>query len=161
MSTGESGGSRADGITFLVTGDGEAVPFLAYEADEIVSETPEGSPDPIDAVVSLYLGKGFELVAGPLTDQRLPTLSGWLLKADAEGVTLWDDLGVIAFIAGRGEIDDEWVNVVNDTGWCRVLTGTNLGIRKGNFFGTVDDAISGGRVVAADVATSTEMEHPR
>jgi hypothetical protein len=153
---------RADGITFLLTGEGEPEAFLAYEADAVVLEIPEGSPDPIDAVVNLYLEKGFQLVTGPLADQPLPTIEGWSLKANHKGVTLWDDLGVIAFTAARGEITGEWIEVVNRLGWSRVLTGTDLGINRNDFFGTIDAAIGAGRVVAATVRVADdERRKPR
>jgi hypothetical protein len=153
--------TRAEGITFLLTGEGAPEPFLAYEAEAIVLEIPEGSPDPIDALVNLYLEKGFELLTGPLAGQTFPTLPGWTLKADERGVTLWDDLGVIMFTAGRGKIEDEWAEIVNERAWCRVLTGTDLGVGRDDFFQAVDEAIAGGRVVAATVAAAaSDRPHP-
>lgn len=157
----EVGETPAHGITFLLTGEGAPEPFLAYEADAVVLEIPEDSPDPIDALVNLYLEKGFELVTGPLLTQTYPTLTGWTLKADERRVTLWDDLGVVMFTAARGKIEDEWVEIVNEHAWCRILTGTDLGVRRGDFFRAVDEAIAGGRVVAATVAAAaSDRPHP-
>ena len=155
------GNSRADGITFLLTGEGRPVPFLAFEADTVVLETPEGSTDPIDAVVNLYLEKGFALVTGPLLAQIYPELPGWALRADGEGVTLWDDYDVIAFTAGRGNIEVEWIDAVRLNGMCRVITGTGLAIRKGDLWAGLDQAIANGALVGAAVGVTEDRQHPK
>jgi hypothetical protein len=148
-----SGESRADGITFLLTGEGAPEPLLAFETAARVLEIPEGSPDPIDAIVGLYLAKGFTLVTKPLLPAAFPRLEQWAIGVGGHSVTVTDDDGTIAFSAPRGDVTDEWLKIVRTHGLCRVITGTGLGVNQEDFWPVLEEAVNAGRVVGATIPT--------
>jgi hypothetical protein len=135
-----------------MTGEGEPEPFLAYETDAVVLEFPDGSSDPIDSMISLYLEKGFALVTKPLVPEVLPALAQWSVAIGNQAIAVTDEEGAVAFEASLGDVGQDWIEIVRTRDLCRVLTGTRLGIKETDFWPLLEKAVDAGRVVGATIS---------
>ena len=143
------------GLAFVLADkSGRSHAYLAFEVAAHLWEVPADAPEPIDVLVSHYLGAGFALVIDALAEHSFPVTPGWHMKIADQQITLWDELGRTIYSASRGEVPDAWLRQVNEDGACRVLTGSGTGLLTDTFREDIDAAIAAGRVVGSTIRTT-------